>query len=131
MIYQPDEIKGKKNLTKFINYTTKSPVYYGCPDKFPHLSFRVGIHPKNYCLPCCDLGASTKTSKKHRANLLCLKDQTVDISKLSDIKVKIPVHIFKYGKSIDAGRMSHVPKVVNELLSAYSSKIYIIGICYL
>lgn len=59
--YLPDEYdlldnKIKQKAVKYWNFTTKSPMYYVCPNKkYPYLNFLVGNHPKGYCLPCCKI----------------------------------------------------------------------------
>lgn len=57
--YLPEEYaaldeKIKQKAVKYWNFTTKSPIYYLCPNKkFPYLNFLIGYHPHDYCLPCC------------------------------------------------------------------------------
>ena len=54
IIVQAKDIKSKKNVTKYWNFTKNKPEYYSCDSKkFPYIKFLTGIHPNNYCIPCC------------------------------------------------------------------------------
>jgi hypothetical protein len=81
VIYTEDELsamsaKEKAKLTEYWNFTLQKPAWYGCPSsKYPHLSFMVGVHPKHYCLPCCNKKfREDDESRKTRVNAICAKD---------------------------------------------------------
>lgn len=127
MIYTDDEISAmteaeKKKLVKYWNFTLNRPAYYGCPSKkYPHLSFLVGVHPKNYCLPCCGISAATDASKKTMINKVCLSNHVFvesDFAKFKELdEMPRSRHIMNYGKEIDVGRLSKLPNsAVKNLL---------------
>jgi hypothetical protein len=120
LIYTPDEIKNmnKKDiakLTKYWNFTTNKEAYYSCPNKkFPHLSFKVGHHPKNYCLPCCKKIESSENSKKTKINNTCLKEH---IYKIGTKDTSTSRHVVLYKKELDIDRLSKLPnKDIHTLL---------------
>jgi hypothetical protein len=124
LVYTQDEIdelsvKEKSKLTKYWNFTLNKEAYYGCPqNKYPHLSFIVGVHPKNFCLPCCGKTILTEESKKKFINKVCVENRGVYTpgesiqntkykQKAIDTKSK---HIINYGKDIEVGRISKPPQ---------------------
>ena len=53
ILYTEEEHKllpsSRKKTTKYWNFTYNKPAYYECPNKkYPHLSFKVGKHPKTF-----------------------------------------------------------------------------------
>ena len=119
VVYSQEEIAGMsagdvKKLTQYWNFTLNKPAWYGCPNaKYPHLSFMVGVHPKHYCLPCCNKRTpSAESDKRARINNICLAKH-VYVEEQSDRDG--PRHIMSYGKEIDAGRLSAVPEVVARM----------------
>lgn len=118
IIYTDDEIdrmpqKSIKELEKYWNFTLNKPAYYGCPNsKYPHLSFIVGVHPNNYCLPCCGKSAAAVESKKRYINKICLdkyefsEDEMKTKGDISGLRSR---HVMNYGKEIDVGRISKLP----------------------
>lgn len=134
LIYTAEEITAMpaaqvKKLTQYWNFTLNKPAYYGCPNSvYPHLSFITGIHPKNYCLPCCNKKEQGGgASKKYRINSSCISDHTYD----EDDRGGISRHIMGYGKVLDTGRLSKVPPVVKNLLFGTTSgpiSFYIYGV---
>lgn len=127
-IYTEDEVKNMnpKKLTKYWNFTTKSPAYYSCNNKsFPEMSFIVDKHPMGYCMPCC-----TK-KMNHREDSLkaikvakCLEDHT-----FSGIE-KTSKHIIEFGKQIDDGRLANLPNTLTRLFFGVGddSNLYLYGI---
>lgn len=112
LIYTDDELKKmsdkeKNKLAKYWNFTLNKPAYYNCPTKkYPHLSFIVGMHPKHYCLPCCNKKLRDNIdSKRADRDRVCMKEFKID-----DYSVDSSYHIIKYGKVLDADRLSHLPK---------------------
>jgi hypothetical protein len=103
----------KLKLIKFWNFTLNKPAYYGCPSKYPYLSFRVGIHPKGYCVPCCKKGELLDDSKRANVENICLsefkytpKNEYPTVSK----------HIMMYGKQLDNGRLMKLPDILLSVM---------------
>lgn len=113
LIYTAEELKaaGDKKLVQYWNFTTKKPAYYECPNKkYPHLSFIVGVHPKNYCLPCCNKRPQNDSSGKRSViNSICLRKHTF-IESEAAADSGISRHIMNYGKDVDIGRLSKLPQ---------------------
>lgn len=113
IIYTEDELrsmsaKDKASLTEYWNFTLQKPAWYGCPSRaYPHLSFMVGVHPRHYCLPCCNKKArADDESRKVKINVACARDHRwTDASDGA-----ISRHVMNYGKDIDAGRLSKLPQ---------------------
>ena len=113
LIYTADEIKDMnsnniKKLTKYWNFTLSKPAYYGCPNKtYPYLSFIVGIHPRSYCLPCCNKKPQNiEESKKNKIMSVCLQKHKY----IEENNEGISRHIMGYGKEVDNGRLSKLPQ---------------------
>lgn len=118
LIYTQDELrtmnpKDIKKLTQYWNFTLNKPAYYSCPNKnYPHLSYMVGVHPKHYCLPCCNKKPVTdEETRKNRITAICERDHVY-----TDEDQKSSRHVMGYGKDIDPGRLSKVPAAVSKLL---------------
>ncbi len=115
VVYTEDEIRGmsladRKSLVKYWNFTLNRDAFYGCPNKkYPHLSFKVGMHPKGYCLPCCKKSESAIDSKKARINEICLKKHIWQESGDAEEDTMLSRHIINYGKEVDVGRLSKLP----------------------
>jgi hypothetical protein len=91
----------KASLVKYWNFTYQQPAYYECPNKkFPHLSFKVGKHPKNFCLPCCKKSepSMSETDKQ------CLSDHVID-----NVTVDSN-YVLTYGKPVSVGRISRISR---------------------
>lgn len=139
VIYTEDEINSMKKsdvaqLESFYNFTLNKPAYYGCPtDKYPHLSFIVGVHPKGYCIPCCGKSVAAPKSKKNQVNEVCRTNfEYVEKDKIhakKTFKTKIR-HIVSYGKEINIGRISRLPD--NSIQSLFTetetNKYFIFGV---
>lgn len=99
----------RANLIKYWNFTKKKPAFYSCPNPdYPVLSFIVGKHPRNYCLPCC-----TKIS--NAAN----KDEKIT-SCITNLEYNATVvkttRLVEFGKKIESGRLTHPPREISKLL---------------
>ena len=111
IIYNAEELKTMpaaevKRLTKYWNFTLRKPAYYGCPTKkYPHLRFMTGVHPKHYCLPCCN--KKPESGENAKVHQICLKEHSYFESKESNVASR---HIMAYGKEIDIGRLSKLPQ---------------------
>ena len=54
IIVQPKDVKSKKNVVKYWNFTKNKDEFYSCDNKkYPYVTFLTGLHPNNYCIPCC------------------------------------------------------------------------------
>jgi len=93
-------------LTKYWNFTLSKPAWYGCPSRaYPHLSFIVGVHPKHYCLPCCNKKKLVDVSKRNLAQEKCLTEHMFAPVKATSYSP----HIMVYGKHLEPGRISRIP----------------------
>lgn len=128
--------KERSLLTKYWNFTTKSPAFYSCPDKhFPHISFRPGQHPLGYCLPCCKKMASAVKSKARTIDNKCLENPEGTFmakEKQSAEESIFSRHVLAYGKEISVGRISEPPQEVRDslFLSAIPAPygLYVVGV---
>lgn len=125
--YLPEEYDSldgttKGKAVKYWNFTTKSPMYYVCPNKnFPHLNFLVGHHPKGYCIPCCkknipyeyELTDHTDLTKKEYIYNVCMQQHTYSEK---DIQGGPSRYIMNYGKPIDIGRIGRLPDIIDRYL---------------
>jgi hypothetical protein len=108
-----------KNVTKYWNFTTKSPMYYGCPaKKYPTLGF-VGYdkHPQHFCAPCCNKLTTNTNNKRQQIRDSCMK--THQYTKHHE-SLK---HVVKYGKSLYAGKMSYIHPVLAKTLKTDSLRL--------
>lgn len=99
--------RARDGLTKYWNFTYKHPAWYGCKNpNYPHLTFLVGAHPKNYCLPCCQKEPNSQTdAKKARVRATCLLEHKYERRK-DDATSRYVTH---YGKDIHVGRLTYLP----------------------
>ena len=114
--FQPDLVLGhtgpvydnKKNtVVEFWNYTTNTPLHYQCNDKrYPYLGFITGKHPENFCIPCCKKIPST-TEKSKLEYSECMLNHIFTKDKLEEQSSR---YVTKYGKYLDAGRLSKLPE---------------------
>lgn len=119
LIYTADEIRGMstaevKKLTQYWNFTLQKPAFYGCPNKeYPHLSFMVGVHPKNYCLPCCNKKSQDdeEETRKQIVHSICKREHVY----VESADAELSKHIMAYGKAIENGRLSKIPTQMKSL----------------
>lgn len=129
--YLPEEYinldeKTKNSAVNYWNFTTKSPMYYVCPDKkYPYLNFLIGHHPKGYCLPCCkktlpyeyeltkQVESTDKTTKKEHIYNVCMQQY---IYTEKDTQLGPSRYIMNYGKPIDIGRIGKLPDIIDRYL---------------
>lgn len=128
--------KGAKDTktVKFWNFTTKSSVYYRCPNpKYPHLTFIVGKHPKGYCIPCCKKIAAEQSRAKSSIYKTCLEKYEYTDERTHAEARYIP----NYGKPVEAGRLSQLPvQLRNLFFNTYTTvvvpdsraKLYVYGV---
>jgi hypothetical protein len=127
-IYTEDEIKNMnpKKLTKYWNFTTKSPAYYSCNNKsFTEMSFIVDKHPMGYCMPCCTKKMNRREDSLKAIKVAkCLQDHT-----FSGIE-KTSKHIVEFGKQIEDGRLANLPNTLSRLFFGASgdNDLYLYGI---
>ena len=111
VIYSKEEYKllndkKQSELIKYWNFTKEEETYYHCPSKtYGKLNFRVGIHPKGYCLPCCKKGKFNKDLVNN-----CLQKKVM----ISE-DIKNTTHIFTYGKELNVDRISLLPNVIYNI----------------
>ena len=96
-------------LTQYWNFTKQTPAWYNCPKKYPNLSFRVDVHPRGYCLPCCKIGEKVEDTKREEIDRKCLADHIY--SPPTDEQRELH-HTIKYGKDLEAGRAMRLPEVL-------------------
>ena len=135
LIYTDAEIKNlpaneRKKLTEYWNFTLNKPAYYACPDRaYPHLGFMVGIHPRGYCLPCCNKKPQRHDNKKMQITALCLKHKIItDVPEQTSSR-----HVMSYGKDLEPGRLAKLPPDINTLLfeppaNGKSTNYYLFGV---
>lgn len=128
--YENLDAKIKDKSIKYWNFTTKSPIYYYCPnDNFPYLNFLINQHPKGYCIPCCkktppfDALESSKNQKEQEDDHKIAKKELIyNICMQSheynetDIQSGPSRYIMNYGKSIDIGRIGKLPDLLDRYL---------------
>lgn len=119
-------------LTRYWNFTTNEPAWYLCPNpQYRHLSFRPGVHPLGWCLPCCKKMPPVPGTRAEATNRHCLENVPSGASakpsgasaaaeaSLAD-KASIPDaqsrHVLSWGKSVPAGRLSEPPAALASLL---------------
>jgi hypothetical protein len=140
VVFSDDEIaqmtsnkKGLPELYKYWNFTTGKEAFYSCPNpKYPYLFFITGVHPKNYCLPCCKKTADVmdgKNSKSAAISAICAKkhffDKNIDLSELQFSGKQR--HIINYGRSLEDGRIARLPnELVNTLFQEQENLIYVL-----
>jgi len=108
--------RDRAKLVKYHNFTYNKPTYYECPsEEYPHLSFIVGVHPKNYCLPCCNKKRKNELADNKRAkiNEICFEKHVYMEKDDPDILSR---HIMNYGKDIDLNRISKLPPTIKNLV---------------
>ena len=132
--------KRRAGLTKYWNFTEAAPAYYECPDReFSHLSFRSGIHPLGYCLPCCKKTTPSPSSRAAAANAGCLASAGKSAAGKSAPSEGAPSeddmlsrHVLAHGKAIPVGRVSRPPSEVSAglFLDAFPPPygIYLVGV---
>jgi hypothetical protein len=107
----------KKNIVKYWNFTSETDAYYQCNNpKYPYIKFATKIHPKNYCIPCCQKIkiSDDKSGPKRIIHDLCLQTHKYDKEK-KNITIG-STYIMTYGKDLDAGRLSKLPENSMESL---------------
>jgi hypothetical protein len=114
-ISDPKLSTSKIPYTKYWNFTTNTPIYYGCPtSKYPSLSF-VGYdkHPQHLCLPCCNKKQSKSQDPRSRGEEI----RSICLSQHKYIPAnKSMRHVVKYGKRLTTNKLSHAHPDVEKLL---------------
>lgn len=105
----------KPGAVKYWNFTTKSSVYYHCPNpKYPNLTFLIKKHPRDYCIPCCKKNNMNESVSKTKIYQKCIQDHIYKDEK-KNIETR---YIMNYGKFIDPGRICRVPdKIMNAFIN--------------
>jgi len=110
--------KARAKLSPYWNFTESAPAFYECPhSQYPHLSFRSGVHPLGYCLPCCKKARAAPTSRAAAMNAACINSALARAGKSSaraseadDLPAR---HILAYGKALAPGRLGELPREVS------------------
>ncbi|MGL5936429.1 MAG: calcium-binding protein [Cetobacterium sp.] len=98
----------KNRVVNYWNFTTKSSENYYCPRKeYPHVTFIINKHPKNYCVPCCRIKTyDSKEDERHDIYNKCLQEHIyTDEKTIQDSR-----YVLIYGKPITPGRIMHLPE---------------------
>lgn len=118
IIYDENEPRDADAI-KYWNFTHNKPAYYKCPNKeFPHLSFIVGMHPKNYCLPCCH---KKESDKKNELINSCIKKHVVNPQETQFVK-----YIFQYSPTVEPGRISYLPPQLSKIAAKHNAELYLL-----
>jgi hypothetical protein len=128
ILWTKEEYEERKNMKdfsamKYWNFTKNEPAYYECPNqKFPHIRFITGVHPKGYCIPCCKKTQpiDNPKNKKTQIHKSCLDNHTADAGKnadqMSEEDKKKNRYIASFGKDIEIGRLSLLPESLIETI---------------
>lgn len=120
----------RDKTTQYWNFTTNSPMWYVCPNaKYPYLSFIVGQHPRDYCLPCCKKTPSIEYEVKKKSKKTPAEDKSVTKRDYiyntcmlyhnyteEDTYDEPSRYIMNYGKVINIGRIGHLPDIFGRYL---------------
>lgn len=107
----------KAKYTRYYNFTTKTPVYYTCPNKlYSHFGFITNIHPSNYCIPCC----KKKGKHNHEIHKQCLQNHVY--VETADVSIKSR-YISNFGKAIEHKRLSQLPPLLYTYFTEYKRTI--------
>jgi hypothetical protein len=112
IVYTDEEMKfltseQKKKVVEYWNFTMNKPAYYACNGKqYPYLSFKVDMHPKGYCIPCCRKTQKSQSAKHDLIHSTCLTSHVWSEQMESARGYK---HVIHYGKDIDVGRLMKLP----------------------
>ena len=91
------------------NFTTDKPAYYRCPNPtFPYIQYIVGVHPKNYCIPCCKK-TQIKTHNANKTNIqkTCKEQYSYNDNEVTDDKRTR--YVSHWGKDIDVNKLCYLP----------------------
>lgn len=104
------------NRTKYWNFTTNEPMWYSCPDpKFPHLYFKIGVHPLQYCMPCCKKKEISVDSNETQSKVFneCIEKHTYTREKKLATRSR---YVKTYSRFLHPGRISRLPEETLEPL---------------
>jgi hypothetical protein len=108
-------VQKRAKLIRYWNFTDGAPAFYGCPDpRYAHLSFRAGLHPLGFCLPCCKKARAPPGSRAALANLGCIRKHAWAPTAEEEAELGSSRHVFSYGKAIPEGRVAEVAREVTE-----------------
>lgn len=103
------EKPGPKSV-KYWNFTKKEVAYYECPsEKYHALYFKTGVHPANFCIPCCKKVSVVSGSKHDSIFATCMKDYVYSKS-ATDATQSRSGYIISYTPEIEPGRISYLPE---------------------
>lgn len=102
------EKPGPKSV-KYWNFTKKEVAYYECPsEKYHALYFKTGVHPKDFCIPCCKKISVVSGSKHDNIFATCMKDH--EFKKAAKGDAVRSGYIISYTPEIEPGRISYLPE---------------------
>lgn len=108
----------KAKFSKYWNFTTQTPAYYGCPHKSnPHLYYLPNKHSLGLCLPCCRK-TMIKNILEDEVNRSCSEHFRFDKTKTN--KIKDTRYIMNFGKMIPPGRLCKLPPDLENLFNYYT-----------
>jgi hypothetical protein len=100
---------GPKSV-KYWNFTKKEVAYYECPsEKYHALYFKTGVHPANFCIPCCKKVSVMSGSKHDNIFATCMKDHTYEKKSKEETQSRSG-YIISYTPEIEPGRISYLPE---------------------
>lgn len=123
IIVQPKDVNSKKNVVKFWNFTKNKPEFYSCDNKkYPYMTFLTGLHPNNYCIPCCrkksvdDVKIFSSYKNIHNK---CLKTFKYVKEEIDNTQVKSR-YIINYSCKIilEHNRMMELPITLKKILNS-------------
>lgn len=100
---------GPKSV-KYWNFTKKEVAYYECPSEKHHaLYFKTGVHPANFCIPCCKKVSVVPGSKHDSIFSTCMKDRVYIKNDRANHQSRSG-YIISYTPDIEPGRISYLPE---------------------
>ena len=103
--------------TKYWNFTTKEPMWYSCPDeRYPYLYFKTGVHPRDYCMPCCkkkEINLGNSDDKQTKLYNQCMETHAY---KKSGKNLSRSRYVKTYSKFLYPNRISRLPEDTLEPL---------------
>ncbi len=126
-------VEKKMGIVQYYNFTTDEPAYYKCPNpKFPYLRFVTGVHPKGFCLPCCQKSSAPVPYRKDEKTIKARQQrECMDTHTFTDEKLEPKSrYIMVYGKSVDPNRLAHLPEssLAPLMRTETEEKFYIYGV---
>lgn len=122
IIVNVKDIKSKKNVVKYWNFTKHKPEYYSCENKkYPYIKFLTGIHPNNYCIPCCKKKAADDVkihSSYQNIHNTCMSKFSYAKNEETVVEVKSR-YIINYSCKfiLDSERLMEIPATLKKIFN--------------